>query len=84
MAQYLLELYAARDDVAAVAAGAARARRAAAELTGEGTPVRCLRSIFVPGDETHFLLCEAGSADAARETARRAGLGAARVVDAIF
>jgi len=83
MAHYLLEFYAGRDDIAAVAAGAARARRAAAELTGEGTPVRCLRSIFVPADETHFLLCEAGSADTARETARRAGLGAVRVVDAI-
>lgn len=83
MAQYLLELYAGRDDIAAVVAGAARTRRAAAELTGEGTPVRYLRSIFVPEDETHFLLCEAGSADAARETARRAGLGAVRVVDAI-
>ncbi len=83
MAQYLLELYAGRNDIAAVVAGAARTRRAAAELTGEGTPVRYLRSIFVPEDETHFLLCEAGTADVAREIARRAGLGAVRVVDAI-
>jgi hypothetical protein len=83
MAHYLLERYAERDDIAAVVAGAARARRAAAELTGEGTPVRYLRSIFVPEDETHFLLCEAGSAEAARETARRARLGAVRVVDVI-
>jgi hypothetical protein len=83
MAQYLLELYTGRHDVAEVMADAARTRRAAAELTGEGTPVRYLHSIFVPEDETHFVLCEAGSADAARETARRAGLGAVRVVDAI-
>lgn len=82
-AQYLLERYAGRDDIAAVVAGAARARKAAAELTGEGTPVRYLRSIFVPEDETHFLLCEAGSAEVARETARRARLGAVRVVDVI-
>ena len=56
MGHFLLELYAGRDDIAAVVAGAARTRRAAAELTGEGTPVRYLRSIFVPEDETHFLL----------------------------
>ncbi len=83
MAHYLLELYAGRDDIAAVVARAARTRKAAAQLTGKGTPVRYLRSILVPEDETHFLPCEAGSADAAGETARRAWLGAVRVIDVI-
>jgi len=64
MAQYLLELFVGRDDIAAVEAGVARTRQAAAELTGEGMPVRWLCSIYLPEDETNFLLCEAASADA--------------------
>ena len=83
MAHYLLELYAGRDDIAAVGARAARTRKAAVQLTGEGTPVRYLRSILVPEDETHFLPCEAGSAVSAGETARRAWLGAVRAIDVI-
>lgn len=56
---------------------------AAAELTREGTPVRCLRSIFVPEDETCFLLCEAGSAAAVLETAQRAALTFERIAEAV-
>ena len=46
----------------------------AAELSVEGTSVRYVRSIFVPKDETCFLLYEAGSADDVREAASRAGV----------
>jgi hypothetical protein len=72
--EFLVELYVSRTDAAAVARGADGSRRAAEELTREGTPVRYLRSIFVPEDETCFLLYEAVSADAVREVARRAAL----------
>jgi hypothetical protein len=40
----------------------------------EGTPVRFLRSIFVPEDDTCFLLYEAPSARSVRQAAGRAGL----------
>jgi len=83
MAEYLVELYLSRADVAAVERGAARARLAAEELTREGRPVRYLRSIFVPEDETCFYLCEACSAEVVREVARRATLTFERVTEAM-
>lgn len=83
MAEFLVELYVSRGDVAAVERGAERARLAAEALTGEGTPVRYLRSIFVPDDETCFLLYEADSVEAVREAALRAGLPFERVAEAV-
>jgi hypothetical protein len=83
MPEYLLELYVSRGDAGAVERGAERSRRSAAELTREGTPVRYLRSIFVPEDETCFFLYEAASADAVREVARRAQLSFERVTEAL-
>jgi hypothetical protein len=79
VAEYLLELYVSRSDAEAVRHDAERARRAAVELTGEGTPVHYVRSIFVPEDETCFLLYQADSIDAVRLAAGRAGLGNARI-----
>lgn len=81
MAEFLVELYVSRTDEAAVERDAERARLAAEELTREGTPVRYLRSIFVPEDETCFLLFEAGSAEAVREAAQRAALQFERIAE---
>jgi len=81
--EFLVELYVSREDAAAVERGAERTRRAAEELTREGTPVRFVRSIFVPEDETCFFLCEAVSAEAVREAARRAALSFERVTEAL-
>ena len=83
MAEFVVECYVSRADAGAVERGAERARLAAEELTREGTPVRYLRSIFVPEDETCFFMCEAASADAVRETARRAALPFERVAEAV-
>ena len=74
MTEFIVELYVPRNDSAAVAAAAKRLTEAAAELTAEGRAVEFVRSIFVPADETCFLLVEGGSADDVRETARRAGV----------
>jgi hypothetical protein len=82
VAEFLLEQYVSRTDSAAVERGEERARVAAEQLTREGTPVRFLRSIFVPEDETGFYLCEAASVDAVRELAKRAALPVERVVEA--
>jgi Nickel responsive protein SCO4226-like len=83
MPEYLLELYVARADALAVEQDAARVRRAAEEYSREGTPVRYLRSIFVPDDETCFLIFEAPSAEAVREVARRASVSFEHVAAAI-
>ena len=74
MAEFLVELYVARGDSAAVEGGAERARAAAEKLTDEGEAIRYVRAIFVPEDETCFFLYEAESADVVREATRRAGL----------
>jgi Protein of unknown function (DUF4242) len=83
MAEFLVELYVSRMDAAAAERGAERARRAAERLAGRGTPVRYLRGLFVPEDETCFLLYEAGSPETVREAARLAGLRCDRVAEAI-
>ncbi len=74
MTEFLIELYLSGSDPTAVASTSQRARRAAVELTSDGTQVRFLRSIFVPADETCLLLYEAESLEAVSVAARRAGL----------
>jgi hypothetical protein len=83
VAEFLLEQYVPRTDGAAVDRAAKRTRIAAEELTKEGTPVRHLRSIFLPEDETCFYLYEAASVDAVRELAKRAALPFERVTEAV-
>lgn len=80
MSEFLLELYVSRTDRKAVGAGAERARRAAEQLTREGTPVGYVRALFLPEEEICFYLYEATSADDVREAARRAVLPFERVV----
>ena len=81
MAEYLVELYVSRKD-AAVGSRAVRACAAAKQLTEEGAPVRYVRTLFVPEDETCFFLYEAESAEAVRTAARRAGFGCGRITEA--
>ncbi len=83
MVEFLVELYISQADSEAVARGANKARQAAEELTRQGTRVHYLQSIFVPEDETCFVLFEAISADAVQEAARRAALSFERVSEAV-
>lgn len=83
MPEYLVELYVPRGAQARIADGATRARDAAEQLTREGTPVRYLRSLFVPEDETCFYLYEASSAEVVRDALRRAQLDFERVAEAL-
>jgi len=83
MAEFLLELYASRTDPDAVCRDVERARTASRELTREGVPVRFLRSIFVPEDETCLFLFEAGAVDVVREAARRAELSYEHVAETV-
>jgi len=83
VAEFVLELYVARTDVAAMNSAARRARLAADELTGEGMTVRYVRSIFVAEDEVCFLLFEAASAEAVRTAAGRAGLPCGQLAEVV-
>jgi len=74
MTEFLGELYVPRGHGVAVEDDEVRVRAAAAELTREGRPVRFLRTIFVPEDETCFYLFEASSAGSVREVGARAAL----------
>jgi len=80
MAEFLVELYVSGADADGVDRETRRARCAAAALTAEGRPVRLVRSIFVPEDETCFLLVEADTADAVHEAANRAAVPFERVL----
>jgi uncharacterized OsmC-like protein len=82
MTEFLVELYFSKTDSGAVTAGAELLDRAAAELAAEGRPVRIVRSIFVPEDETWYVLVEARTAEDVHESTRRAALRPERVAEA--
>lgn len=83
MPSYLVELYLPRSSGDEARVAGQRARAAAEELSREGVPIRCLRTTFLPDDETCFHLFEAPTAAAVEEVVRRATLGRARIVPAI-
>jgi hypothetical protein len=83
MGSFIVELYIARGEERALARAVELTRGAAERLTHQGTPVRHLRSIFVPEDETCFLLFESDDADGAQEAARAAGLPFERSATAV-
>ena len=51
-----------------------RAKSCAAEMTEEGTPIRWLRSFFIPETEETHCYFEAPSSDAVREVNERANI----------
>jgi Nickel responsive protein SCO4226-like len=80
--EFLVEMYVTRDGAQTVAQATKRARTAADALTQDGTGVSHLRSIFVPRDETCFLLFEAETIDVVRAVAVLAELPFDRVSEA--
>ncbi len=83
MPEYLLELYVCRSD-ADLAGGDGRSIREAADaLARRGSAVRYRRSIFVPTEETCFVLLEADSIDGIDETTRLADVQCDRVSRAV-
>lgn len=64
------------------AAGAAK--QATAEMTAEGTPLRYLRSTFVPSEQKCFCLFEGNSESAVQAAQERAGLPYDRIYEAEF
>ena len=83
MAEFLAELYLSHADAGGAREAAARARAAADELARDGCSLRFVRTTFVPGDETCFVVFEADAAETVAEAGRRAGLAFERIVPAI-
>jgi hypothetical protein len=80
---YLVETYVPHSRTQDVHAAELRVRALAEELSREGTPVRHVRTTFVPGDETCFLFFQAASEEAVGELCRRAAIDSPRIVLAV-
>ena len=83
MPSYLVETFLARGAASQRHEFEQQAASAAEALTREGTAVRFGGAIHVPEDEICFFTFEAASGREAAVAARRAGLEALRVVEAI-
>lgn len=81
--EYLLELYVSRGQSGELEAGLVEARASIEAMASQGLPVRLVRSISVPEDETCFLLYEAPSVDAVKDAARRAALPWTHIAEAV-
>jgi hypothetical protein len=64
-------------------AAASAAKATTASMTHEGTPVRYLRSTFIPGEDKCYCLFEGPSADVVKTANERARLPFERIVDAM-
>lgn len=80
---YLVEAYVTKLDGALAAQLASAVHQAALTMTRRGTPIRYLRSIFVPEDETCFHLLEAQSVEALRRASRENDFAFVRIVEAV-
>ena len=80
--EYLAEIYVS-SGCARFGELAARLLAAADELGAAGSRVRCVRSIFVPLDETCFVLFEADSEVAVYETIGRANGDLLRLTEVV-
>jgi hypothetical protein len=84
MPRYMVERYLPGFTSEQLPAAAGAAKSTTAQMTEEGTPVRYLRSTFVPAEEKCFCLFEGPSAKAVKDANERAGLPYERVVEAEF
>ena len=78
--RFLVELYLPRSATAEAETMATAVRAAAEAMTREGSRIRYLRSIFVPEDETCFLVFEAADREWVLAAAERAGLEVDRIL----
>ncbi len=83
MAKYLVERHLPGVKPDELAAAAARAKATTAEMTAEGTPIRYLRSTYVPGEEKCYCLFEGPTAEAVRQANERAEIPLERITEAL-
>lgn len=84
MPRYMVERYLPGLTPDMLSAAATRAKHTTADMTREGTPVRYLRSTFVPGEEKCFCLFEGSSAEVVKEANERAQIPFERIHEAMF
>jgi len=82
MPNYVVERYRSRSDPESLRAVADRLAGGARRVSSEGTSVRYVDTIFLPGDETCLHMFEADAAADVRAVLRLAGIDVDRVVPA--
>ncbi len=83
MPKYMVERHLPGITSDRLSAAATRAKSVTAQMSDEGTPVRYLRSTFVPGEEKCYCLFDGPSADAVEQANKRAEIPYERVVEAM-
>jgi len=83
MSKYLVERYLPKFTQDQLVAAATRAKITTAEMSKEGTPIRYLRSFFMPGEDKCFCLFEGENADSVLEANRRAELPVQKISEAL-
>jgi muconolactone delta-isomerase len=83
MPMYMVERHLPGITTDQLGAAAARAKSTTADMSQKGTPVRYLRSTFVPGEEKCFCLFEGPSADAVKQANERARIPFERIMEAM-
>jgi hypothetical protein len=81
--RYLVELRPPKSGFEDIQSLGADSRAASEELSRSGTPVRFLRSVFVPEDGSCLLVFEAESDEAVRDACRLAAIVPNRVSEAL-
>lgn len=81
MPKYLVERHLPGFTSEQVTAAAAAASMTTDAMTTEGTPVRYLRSTFIPGEDKCYCLFEASSSEIVRDANVRARLPLQRIVE---
>lgn len=84
MAQYLVERHLPGFPPDQLPAAAGAAKQKAAELDGEGTEIRYIRSTYVPDGERCYCLFEGSSREAVAEVQKRANLPYEQIYEAAF
>ena len=82
MAKYVVERHLPGIKPDEFTATATRATETTAKMTEEGTPVRYLRSTFVPAEEKCYCLFEGPTEEAVREANKRAEIPFLNVTEA--
>lgn len=83
MPKYMVERHLPGITPEQLQAAAARAKSTTAEMSRQGTPVRYMRSTFVPGEDKCFCLFEGPSAEAVKEANEKAEIPFENVVEAL-
>ncbi len=81
MPKYMVERYLPGITNDQLTAAAGRAKEVTARMTEEGTPVRYLRSTYVPGEDKCYCLFDGPSEEAVRQANERAEIPLERVVE---